>query len=164
MFKGFFPLLAGLVLAAGLSQFPEFSQQYTQRVGGAYFELKTVADGFRADAAASDKSVDQAIAEYRAAGTKFFDDRANSVQAVMTREAFLRHHYAVLVHGNGYAQLVEFLRARDIDMTKATLEIFKPAMPLTFEGLAHAALGFLAGFGLLQFGGVFRRKRRVTTA
>lgn len=162
MFKGFFPLLAGLVLAGGLSQFPEFAQQYTQRVGGAFFETRDVADGFRADATANNKTVPEAVAEYRKAGTTFMADRAASVEAVMTREAYLKQHYETLVHSNGYNQLVEFLRARDIGLAKDTLAIYKPAMPLTFEGAAHAALGFLAGFGLLRLGSLFRRRRPQT--
>ena len=45
-------MAGGLVGAAGLSQFPEFSQQYVQRLGGAVDELSRFVAEFDADAAA----------------------------------------------------------------------------------------------------------------
>ena len=50
-------MIGGLALGVVLSQFPEYAQQYTQRLGGAVDELRIItedfdraADGGRADA------------------------------------------------------------------------------------------------------------------
>ena len=40
-------LAGGLAVGAGASQFPEFSQQYAQRLGGAVDALGEVVRGFR---------------------------------------------------------------------------------------------------------------------
>jgi hypothetical protein len=159
MIRSVVPLAAGLVLAGGLSQFPEFAQQYTQRVGGAYVEVRAVADGFRSDAAASGKSVDEALAAYRSAGSQLFSDRANSMDGVFQREEFLRRHYAALTRGNGFDQLAVFLRERDAEIAKDAAAIYRPALPVTFSGIAHAALGFLAGFLVLGLPLSIRRRR-----
>ncbi len=160
MFRGVFPLIAGLTLAGGLSQFPEFAQQYTQRVAGAYFEIRDVADGFRADAAASGKSTGQAIADLQSNDDQFLRDRGGSMEMVLEREAFLAGHYQALTSGNGYDQLVVFASERDNEIALDALGIYKPAMPVTFTGGAHAALGFLIGFVLLRL--PFRLRRRKT--
>jgi len=160
MIKGTIPLIFGLILAGGLSQFPEFSQQYTQRVGGAYFELRDVADRFRADAASNNKTVEQAVKEYSRADTTFLRDRGESMQTVLAREEYLRRHYEALTGGDGFEQLVVFVRARDLDIAADAFGIYKPAMPLTFTGAAHAALGFLFGYILLRFPIRFRRQRK----
>ncbi len=152
-------MVIGLSFAGGLSQFPKFAQQYTQRVGGAYFELRDVADGFRADAAANGKTVEQVIGEYRNAGSQFFQDRGDSIEQVITREAYLRNHYEVLSGGDGFDQLIVFARDRDVEIAYDTLGIYKSALLLTFTGAAHAALGFLLGFVLLKFSGLLRRRR-----
>jgi hypothetical protein len=159
MLRGLFPLTAGLVLAGGLSQFPEFAQQYTQRVGGAWVEVRTVADGFRADAAADGKSVEQALDGYRALGSTFYADRAASMESTLEREAFLRTHYARLTQGTGFDQLVVFAKERDLGIAQDTLSIYQPALPISFTGVAHAALGFLAGFLVLSLPFSIRRRR-----
>ncbi len=160
MFKSVLPLAFGLALAGSLSQFPEFSQQYTQRVGGAYDELKTVADGFRSDAANNGKTVEQAVAEYAATGVRFFQDRGESIAQVMTREAYLKRHYTKLTNGDGFDQLLVFVRERDNGIARDALGIYQPALPITFAGFAHAGLGFLAGYFLLRFPWMFRRRKR----
>ncbi len=159
IFKNLIPLFAGLTLAGGLSQFPEFSQQYTQRVGGAYVELRAVADGFRNDAAASGKTVDQAVDEYFAADSQFFHDRGAAIQSILTREGYLKQHYDALIQGSGFDQLIEFATERDIELARDTLGIYKPALPLTLVGAAHAGLGFLVGFLALRFPLLFRRRK-----
>ncbi len=160
MFKSIFPLIFGVIVAGSLSQFPEFAQQYTQRIGGAYAEIHAVADDLRADAARNGKTVAQAIAEYDAAGSSFFKDRGESIAQVIARESYLAAHYAALSNGSGIDQLIAFGRAPDIAIAQATLRIYRPAIPVTPTGGLHAALGFLAGYFLLRFPLMFRRRKR----
>lgn len=160
MLKGFIPVVAGLVVGGGLSQFPEYSQQYAQRVGGAYSELKIVADGFRMDAANNGKTVAQAIAEYAAADSNFFNDRGVRIAGVMEREAFLKQHVEALKNPSGLATLWTFAQARDAKVAREALSDYKPAVPLTMEGVWHAALGFFLGFGLLRIPFLFRKRRK----
>ena len=71
-------VLAGGVLgAASVSQFPEFSQQYTQRLGGAVDALGQVVADFDASAAAA--GLDREAALYEA--------HAGELYAQLAREA-----------------------------------------------------------------------------
>lgn len=56
-------LVAGLGGAAGVSQFPEYSQQYMQRLGGAVDEFLRFMDDFDKDAASLDLSRDAALVD-----------------------------------------------------------------------------------------------------
>lgn len=159
MFRNIIPLITGLALAGGLSQFPEFAQQYTQRVGGAYTELRGVADGFRVDAKASGKTVEQAIDEYFAADSQFFNDRGTAIQGIIHRESYLERHYQALTAGSAVEQLLEFGQNRDMELAGDTLAIYQPAMPLTATGAVHAGVGFFTGFLLLRFPFLFRRRK-----
>jgi len=164
MFKRLVPLLFACLGGAGLSQFPEFAQQYTQRVGGAYIELKDVVDGFRQDAANNGKTIDQAIATYAGSDDQFFKDRGKSMEVALVREAYLQSHYRALTATGLFAQLRAFVREPDRKIVQETYEIYKPAVPLTSVGAMHAALGFIAGYLLLGLPGMVLRRRRKPAA
>ena len=159
MFFRMFPVLFGLIVAGGFSQFPEFAQQYTQRVGGAYYELRDVVTRFSEDAQSSGKTASEALQEYSSSDNQFFRDRGQSMQSTIEREDFLRRHYEALTRGDGFGQLVVFAKDHDLKLATDTLSAYRPAIPITFTGLAHAALGFLFGFLLLKLPSSLRRKR-----
>lgn len=154
------PVVFGAIVAAGFSQFPEYSQQYAQRVGGAYEEVHAIAERFRADAEAAGKNVDAALATYAESGDQFLTDRGLSMREVLDREVFLERHYAAVSDPDGYNRLFAFAMARDDEIAAEALEIYRPALPLTFVGGAYAALGFLVGYFLLRAPFMLFRRRR----
>ena len=54
--------IGGLGGAVSLSQFPEFSQQYLQRLAGAVDELQVIVETFDADAKGANLTRDEALA------------------------------------------------------------------------------------------------------
>src|SRR5690606_18979685 len=78
-------LAGGLAGAATLSQFPEFSQQYAQRLGGAVDELARVVAEFDGDAASLSLDRDEALAQLSTGS-----DMGRARAATMTR-TFERH-------------------------------------------------------------------------
>jgi hypothetical protein len=76
-------LAGGLAGAAGLSQYPAFTQQYTQHLAGRIEALSVVTADFDASAARAGLTRDEALAQMT--GTDFLEDR----RADMTR-AFAR--------------------------------------------------------------------------
>lgn len=156
-------LAAGLTGAAGLSQFPEFSQQYTQRLGGAVDELTRVVAQFDRDAATLGLSRDAALAQL-ATGGDFGAARAASLRATVARQARLSADLHAL-EGAG-----PFMRARlaahlgDPDIATRAWGAYRPALPLTFEGAVFAGAGFGAGWLALSglwalLSRLFRRRR-----
>ena len=71
-------LVGGVAGAASFSQFPEFSQQYIQRMGGAVDELSRFVAEFDADAAELGLSREVALVEL-AAGDDMGRARAETV-------------------------------------------------------------------------------------
>ena len=152
----------GLACAAGLSQFPEYSQQYTQRLSGAVDELSAVVAQFDTDAASLGLSRDEALAEL-SLGSRMGQARAQSMGQVLERHARLSADLAVLREATVVQKALKPLHFSDSDVARAAWADFKPAVPVTPEGAGFAGVGFLAGYGLLAgvmagLGRVFRRR------
>ncbi len=141
-------LVAGLGAGIGMSQFPEYSQQYMQRLGGAVDELSRQIDRAESQAASNGESLDAWLMGLAEEG-----DRA-ALQAAAIRSDIARHTRLAedldALRGAG-----PFTRARlaghlgDAEIARNAWEDFKPAVPATFEGGLFAATGFVAGSGLL---------------
>jgi hypothetical protein len=134
-------MLGGFLLAIALSQFPEYAQQYTQRLGGAVDELRVLVQDF--DRAATDSGLTRsdALGRFATTGDTFIQGRGTSMERT-------------------------FARYLDTEIGARTLDNFQPAVPVTMEGFAYAAAGLLLGYlltsGLLRFLMLpFRRRRRL---
>ena len=155
----------GLALAIVLSQFPEYAQQYTQRLGGAVDELRVITAEF--DRAAAEGGLDrqQALARYSAANDEFLAGRGSSMAATFQRYDMLSHTLAQ-IEGAGPVERLQSLPAYlDTDIGRRTLENYRPAVPVTMEGILYAGAGFILGYlvlsGLWRFVTLpFRQRRR----
>lgn len=138
-------LVGGVSGAAGLSQFPEFSQQYTQRLGGAADEMHIIVSQYERDAAQAGASLPVYIKALSQEGPLSLT-QAGNMQTHLDRYTYLTQAQAHL-DGAG-----PFMRARhaaflgDKDVAKQTLASFQPAIPASFEGAAFAGTGFIGGW------------------
>ncbi|MDO6586495.1 DUF2937 family protein [Salipiger sp. 1_MG-2023] len=155
-----FAMIAGMTGAVGLSQFPEYSQQYTQRLGGAVDELSAVVAQFDHDAAGVGLDRGEALRQLATAG-EFGAARAESMRQTIARQQRLAGDLAAL-DGAG-----PFMRARlaghlgDPDIAARAWQAFRPALPVSFEGVTYAAAGFGAGWlALALVAGLARRMLR----
>ena len=140
----------GLALGLVLSQFPEYAQQYTQRLGGAVDELRIIAEDFDRSASAAGLSRQEALGRYAGSADTFLEDRGLSMAATLARYEQLSAMLA-RIEGAGawerFTLLPDFL---DTDIGARALENFQPAVPVTMEGFAYAGGGFVAGYLLLS--------------
>jgi hypothetical protein len=159
-------------LAIVLSQFPEYAQQYTQRLGGAVDELRVITEDFDRAALAGGLDRDQALTRYNASNDDFLAGRGTSMSATFLRYDMLSRTLAD-IEGAGPVERLQSLPAYlDTDIGRRTLENYRPAMPVTMEGILYAGGGFILGYllvsGLVRFCALpFRRNRgrvRVTRA
>lgn len=154
----------GLALAIVLSQFPEYAQQYTQRLGGAVDELRVITEEFDRAAEAGGLDRQSALERYNASNDDFLAGRGNSMTATFQRYIMLS---AALtrIEGAGPVERLQSLPAYlDTDIGRRTLEAYRPAMPVTMEGILYAGSGFILGYlglsGLVRFFALpFRRGR-----
>lgn len=139
-------LVGGLMLGVVLSQFPEYAQQYTQRLAGAVDELKIITGEFDSAAAAAGLSRDAALARYRQSPDSFLAGRGVGMAATFRRYAELSSALTEIRGANGFGRLQALPVYFDSDVGRRTLDDFKPAMPVTQEGLLYGGVGLGLGY------------------
>lgn len=154
----------GIFLAVVLSQFPEYAQQYTQRLGGAVDELRVITEDFDRAAAAAGMDRHAALQRYNASSDAFLAGRGDSMARTFTRYSELSNTL-LRIEGAGPIERLRTLPAYlDSDIGRRTLENYQPAVPVTMEGILYAGGGFILGYlvlsGLVRFLALpFRRGR-----
>ena len=137
-------LAGGLSGAAGLSQYPEFSQQYMQRLAGAVDELTRFVEDFDADARELGLSREEALVDL-AKGGEMGAQRAETVGKTIARHRRLSGDLQDLKHAGPFMRAYNARRLSDPEIARAAWTDFKPALPFTFEGGVFAGAGFIAG-------------------
>jgi len=135
-------LAGGLTAAATASQFPEFSQQYVQRLGGAVDALEQVVADFDSSAATAGLSREDALNQLT--GTAFLDRRRVDMQRSFERHSNLSEDLKQMQSAGPFMRAYH-AAGLDTEVARAAWGAFKPAIPLTFAGLTFAAAGLVAG-------------------
>ncbi len=136
-------LAGGVAGAAALSQLPEYSAQYTQRLGGAVDALSQVAADFDASAAAEGLSRQAALEQMT--GSAFVIRRRADMETSFARLDRLRGDLRAWEAASPLGRVALLPRLTDPDLSAAALRAFTPAVPLTLPGLGLAGLGFVLG-------------------
>ena len=158
--------LGGIGLAVTLSQFPEYAQQYTQRLGGAVDELRIVTEDFDRGAAEAGLDRARALQRYQASSDAFLADRGRSMERTFVRYQQLSQTLQRISGADPLERLRNLPAYLDTDIGRRTLEHYQPAMPVTIEGIFYAGAGFILGYGIVSalirlFALPFRRRRVV---
>ena len=141
-------LAGGLAGAAGLSQFPEFSQQYLQRLAGQVDALTIVVKEFDAAALAEGMGREEALEDL--ASSDFQLSHQASMRATFARHARLAENLMILREASSLQLLTLPHRMTDGPLVQDVWADFNPAVPASVAGAAAAGAGFLGGrFGLL---------------
>jgi len=150
----------GAVMLVGASQFPEFSQQYVQRLGGAVDELRLVAADFDKSAQGVELTREEALASMT--GNDFQKARRRDMIRSFKRLYRLESDLIMLEGANAFTRLRHVVRFSDTGIVARAWDAYRPAIPVDFDGLIFAIGGFLAGFGVFGgLGAVFGRKKRI---
>ena len=160
--------VAGAVAGgAGMSQFPEYSQQYQQRLAGAVDEMRVVVAQFDDSLASVGKT--RAEVFMQTGGSDLERQLIDDGKSNIARIAHLETALARVKDAPILQRLFASPAVADRKVAAAAWSDFKPALPLTIVGLACAGIGLILGwvfcsilFGLLTlvFGCMF--KKRVT--
>lgn len=151
--------------AGALSQFPEFYQQYLQRLGGRLDQALVQEARIYEAAQGQGLTVAEYVARFLQSGDPVFRAEGEILQATLRDATGLREALLALSNAGVLERPVQLARYFDADLADATFAAFNPALPITAEGLTYAAIGMLVGLLLLAFterGGraVKRRLRR----
>jgi len=143
-------LAGGIAACAGFSQFPEYSQQYFQRLSGAVEELSVIVDDFDRDAVALGLDRGAAL-EQLELGSAMGEARALSMTRVFKRHERLSNDLYQLRGRTSLERAFTPWRFTEPKLAQETLADFRPAVPLTFEGIGFAAMGLAVGYSLVSF-------------
>lgn len=141
-------LAGGILGAAGLSQYPEFSQQYLQRLAGQVDALTVVVDDFEASAMEAGLTRTAALAELT--GTPFLDGRQADMRRTFRRHAVLSDNLATLRAASPLERIIMPQRMMDPATVTAAWRDFRPALPLTVAGIVAGVAGFVLGWAALR--------------
>lgn len=155
---GFLRLAVAVCFAAALSQFPAFSDQYVQRLGGQVDALSRVAAEFDASAVSAGLTRDQALADL--SGSTFRDAHQTNMRQVFARLDRARADLQMLRIAGPLERMLLPHRLRDPETLAATWGDFRPAVPVTVAGLWAAGIGLVLGWLLTALPGLFLRRRQ----
>jgi hypothetical protein len=156
-----------VVGAVLFSQFPEFMQQYLQRLEGHLDEARLAVDRFKAAAAQSGMSLDQLVADTARNPDPSMGKLGGVIQAAVARVDELSASDAALRGASIATKPFVFFAHMDRGIARATLAIYRPAVPTTAEGIVYAGLGLIVILGiyhLLIRAPIARRMRRRAAA
>ena len=149
---GLLRLAVAVCLAIALSQFPAFSDQYVQRLGGQVDALSRVTAQFDASARAAGLTRDQALADL--SGSAFRDAHQSNMREVFVRLGRARADLQMLRIAGPLERMLLPHRLRDAETLAATWGDFRPAIPVTVAGLWAAGIGLVLGWLLTALPGL----------
>ncbi len=154
----FFAMLFGVIGA----QFPEYAQQYRQRLGGAIDELNMIIARFDADATQNGLSESQGVLRLEDNPDAFVRARGEQMKDVITRRDKLQQQAQAFTDGGRFTRVWELATQADPTIAWRAYQNFEPGVPVTTEGIVSSIIGFVAGWGLIRLLGwpIERHHRR----
>ncbi len=153
--------------AVGFSQTPEFIQQYLQRLGGHVDEAGRQVEQYRTVATQSNETLDQLITQTSSNADATVSRLGHVMSDTVTRWHDLQTDQALIANAPPWKQPFVFLTHMDTQIARKTWEIFRPAVPVTLQGLVYALVGLFLFLGIYHFlvrvpirAGYRRRNRR----
>ena len=138
-------LLFGLAGALILSQFPEFFQQYTQRLGGRLDEVAAQVTALEKRAAEAGKDVPAYLRSFLLNRDVDVRREGMHLRSLVERHAELSNAYAALTGSGSLWRAQRFATYVDWEIARATLGVYRPAVPVTAESAIYSGAGFGAG-------------------
>ncbi|MBT0958609.1 DUF2937 family protein [Alphaproteobacteria bacterium KMM 3653] len=142
-------IVGGLAGAGTMAQFPEYSQQYVQRLGGAVDALAEVVADFDRSAEAEGKTRQAALDAMTGNSDSFVIRRGEDMTRTIARSERLSADLIAVRDASAFLRLTQAPRFMDPEIAREALQDFEPAVPLTLEGVGFATSGFFIGWGVL---------------
>jgi hypothetical protein len=141
-----------LLGAVAFCQLPEFIQQYLQRLGGRLDEARLQLSKFEEIAHQSNLTLPQFIARTSANADTAVAKLGGVMQDALDRVASLSRAMDAIQHASLWNKPFVFFSHLDPSIANATLDIYKPAVPTTLEGLLYALAGMIVILGVYHGG------------
>jgi len=151
-------VLAGLIG----SQWPEFAQQYRQRLGGALAELDRIVAEFNAEAHAQNLTPAEALSRLEGNADPLARERGEDMAEAIERQKRLRAQLQAIAAGGPLTRLYVVATDFDPEIARSALDSYEPAAPLSLGALAAAGLAAFWGWAATHLiAWPFRRRSRL---
>ena len=158
--KSIFTVITALLLGALLSQFPEFYQQYLQRVGGQLDGIRLEITDLDQRAESVQKNRFEYIRRLLENNDPIVQNEGYNLARLLGKQIKLQRTFDDLNSSNPLWRSVRFAHHFNNDTAIPTLESFRPAVPITVEGAYYFSLGaFLGWFVSWLLSRGFRRQK-----
>lgn len=134
--------------ALSLSQFPEFYQQYLQRLGGRLEQALVQEARYYAAAKDAGLTIEEYIARFTTTSDEVLQNEGYIIQATLVDAHDLREALQTMTAAAPFERPFAFLSHLDQQTMNAAFDAFRPALPVTTEGLVYAGVGVLIGLML----------------
>ncbi len=150
---GFIDRALCVIGAVAFAQFPEFMQQYLQRLGGHLDEARRQLAHFRDVAQQSGLTLEGLITRTNANSDAAVAKLGGVMREAVARVAHLEQAQSAIQTASPWTRPFAFLTHADHDIVRGTMHAFQPAVPTTLEALVYALLG-MAILLLTYHGGI----------
>ena len=141
--------LAGLSGGSAASQFPSYYGQYLQSLGGRLDQAREQAARLESLAADLGMTAEAYATRLSASNDPAVTKAGVLAQSLLDDRARLEDAFRALSQAEIWERPLVMALQGQPEVARATLERFQPALPLTPEGFAYAALGLLLGLSLV---------------
>ena len=139
-------IVFALLCAGAMSQFPEFFQQYKQRLGGTLDEINRQVEALDVRAAENDMGRYDYIRRFQANEDPIIKGEGDAMVDMLSRQVRYQDALDRFRAAPWYMQAIEVAFHLEPDIAEQTLKDFVPAVPLSVSGGAHAFFGFFFGY------------------
>ncbi len=144
------------------SQFPEFFQQYVQRLGGHLDQAVLQANRIKDAAAAEKLSLSDYLDSFLTSQVSAHRRQGEILVQELDDVERLRNSLEALMQSPVWQRPFVMASQAEPDILQAAATAFKPAIPITPEGFVYAAVGGILGLIFLKLlrstTSLFRRK------
>ncbi len=138
----------GLLFAVVGAQWPEFAQQYRQRLGGALDELNRMIAEFDAEAQRQSLTREQGLSRLERNDDPLARERAEAMTEEVDRAERLSRQKQAFAEAGPVTRLVALIENFDPATMAQAWRDFEPALPVTTEAFVIGAAGLVVGWSL----------------
>jgi len=150
MVDGLLDRILAVIGVVGLAQFPQFFNQYLQRLGGHLEEARLTIARYINAAESLDLSLEAYVAEHLASENKIFTSSGQVMTDIVQRLHHLEESFLALKQAGPFNRWWIFLREMERPIVHETWQNFTPGIPTTIEGFYYGLAGLLVVWGLYQ--------------
>ncbi len=144
-FDGMLDRVFSVLGAISFAQFPQFVQQYLQRLSGHLDEARRIVERYKLAAERAGMEFDPYIERFRADPDPVIAEHGYIMAEAVERYEFLSRAVEALTQSNMFTRPFVFLANLETDIAWQAWLIFQPGVPTTVEGALYALTGIAIG-------------------